>query len=126
MVTVKWYEEWMRAHDRAQCIYYLDDEGPSGIGRLWRWDPSDPAFPTVFPRLHLPMYAAARCRMRGIWDGLDEVHVIGASSMHGSLAPASIPSLVWLATLIGDERSSSLHLQSKPRRLLYETTLRPL
>jgi hypothetical protein len=72
------------------------------------------------------MYAAARYLMRGIWDRVDEVHVIGASSMHGSLAPANVPSLVWLATLIADERLASLHLQSRERRLLYRTTLAPL
>jgi glycosyltransferase involved in cell wall biosynthesis len=124
--VVKWYEEWMTAHHRAHRIYYLDDDGSSGIGRLWRWDPSAQAIPRVLPRAHLPMYAAAKYRMRGIWDEVDEIHVIGASSMHGSLAPARIPSLVWLGPLIADERSSSLHLQSRARRLLYRTTVGPL
>ena len=121
--VVKWYEEWMTVHGRSPRTYYLDDGDRGGIGRLVRWDPSDSAVPRVLPRVHLPMYAAARYRMRGIWDGVDEVHVIGASSMHGSLAPAPVPSLVWLATLIADERSSSLHLQSGARRLLYRTTM---
>lgn len=124
--VVNWYEEWMTAHPRARRVYYLDDEERGGIGRLVRWDPSHPAVPRVLPRAHLPMYTAARLRMRGIWDEVDEVHVIGASSMHGSLAPANIPSLVWLGPLIADERSSSLHLQSGARRLLFKTTLGPL
>jgi glycosyltransferase involved in cell wall biosynthesis len=46
--------------------------------------------------------------------------------MHGTLAAPNVPSLVWLATLIADERSSSLHLQSTARRLLYRATLGPL
>jgi len=124
--VVNWYEEWMTVHPRARRVYYLDDEERGGIGRLVRWDSSDPAVPRVLPRAQLPMYAAARYRMRGIWDRVDEVHVIGASSMHGSLAPANVPSLVWLATLIADERLPSLHLQSRERRLLYRTTLAPL
>src|SRR5664280_657525 len=124
--VVKWYEEWMTVHPRSRRTYYLDEEGPSGIGHLWRWDPSHPAVPRVLPRAHLAMYTAARLRTRGVWDKVDEAHVIGASSMHGSLAPAAVPSLVWLATLLADERSSSLHLQSRSRRLLYWTTLGPL
>src|SRR5664280_2949089 len=124
--VVKWYEEWMTVHPRSRRTYYLDEEGPSGIGHLWRWDPSHPAVPRVLPRAHLAMYTAARLRTRGVWDKVDAVHVIGASSMHGSLAPANVPSLVWLATLIADERLPSLHLQSRERRFLYRTTLAPL
>jgi glycosyltransferase involved in cell wall biosynthesis len=81
------------------------------------------AVPRMMPRAHIPMYAVARHRMRSVWSDIDEIHVIGASSMHGSLATSSIPSLVWLATLIGDERLSSLHLQSRSRRTLYRATL---
>jgi len=124
--VVKWYEEWMTVHGRSRRTYYLDDGDRGGIGRLVRWDPFDSAVPRVLPRTHLAMYTAARYRMRGVWDEVDEAHVIGASSMHGSLAPANVPSFVWLATLIADERSSSLHLQSRARRLLYRTTLAPL
>jgi glycosyltransferase involved in cell wall biosynthesis len=124
--VVKWYEEWMTVHGRSRRTYYLDDAERGGIGRLVRWDPSIAAVPRVLPRMHLPMYTAARYRMRGIWDDADEIHVIGASSLHGSLAPANVPSLVWLGPLIADERSSSLHFQSRARRLLYRATLGPL
>jgi len=124
--VVKWYEEWMTVHGRSRHTYYLDEKGPSGIGRLWHWDPSNAAVPRVLPRAHLPMYAAARLRMSGTWRGVEEVHVIGASSMHGSLAPTNVASLVWLGTLISDERSLTLGLQQLPRRLLYRSTLGPL
>jgi glycosyltransferase involved in cell wall biosynthesis len=125
--VIKWYKEWMIAHHQSHRIYYLDDEERrGGIGRYRRWDASNAALPRVLPRAHLPMYAAARHLLRGIWDDANEVHVIGATSMHGSLAPINIPSLCWLGTLIADERSSSLHLQSRTRQLLYRTTLGPL
>jgi glycosyltransferase involved in cell wall biosynthesis len=124
--VVKWYEDWMTLQLRSHRVYYLDDGERGGIWRLRRWDPSKPAIPRILPRAHIPMYSAARRRIRGIWDDVDEVHMIGASSMHGSLAPANVPSLIWLATLIADERSSSLHLQSRARRWLYRTTLGPL
>jgi len=120
------YEEWMTVHSRAHRTFYLDDRGPGGVLRLARWDSSKPAVPRVLPRAHLPMYATAKVRMRGVWNDVDETHVIGALSMHGSLAPATVPSLVWLAALVSDERSSSLSLQTWSRQLLYRTTLAPL
>ncbi len=78
-MVVKWYEEWMTAHHRAHRVYYLDDDGPSGMQRLWQWNPPNSAVPKVLPRADLSMYPAARYRMRGIRAGVYEVHVIGAS-----------------------------------------------
>ncbi len=124
--VVKAYEAWAALHRPEYRPYYLDDTHAGGILRLRRWTPSDTPVPRVLPRAHVPMYRAARYKMRGIWSDIEEVHVIGAHVIHGSLAPDQAPSLVWLATLIDDERLSALEFQTRPRRLLYRATLGPL
>lgn len=118
------YSAWAVRHRPGHHrSYYLDDAARGCAGRLWRWDQSVSAVPRVLPRLQVPMYSAARLRMRGMWEDVEEVHVIGAHVMHGSLAPPHIPSVAWLATLIEDERRPTLHLRSAPRRQVYRASL---
>jgi glycosyltransferase involved in cell wall biosynthesis len=53
----------------------------------------------------------------------DEAHVIGASVMHGSAISAHMPSLVWCATTIGDERRVSRRGRGLSRAVAYNVTL---
>lgn len=124
---VRWYRRWMERHDPTHRELFLDDEGPSGLRRLRAWAGESPGIPRVLPRLHLSPYwlAARRLRQLRIPEPGTNVHVVGASAMHGSLlrTPASV---VWFATLIHDERQNSMKGRSLSRRLLYSATLRPL
>lgn len=120
------YRAWAAIHRPGAPSYYLDDAHGGDLVALCRWQPTEPAVPRVLPRLHLPMYPAARWRMRRVWEEAEEVHVIGAHVMHGALAPGRVPSVAWLATLIDDERRPTLAMRSVARRSLYRATLGPL
>lgn len=120
------YQAWAAKHRPGQRSYYLDDAAGGSVVRLWRWDQSVSAVPRVLPRLQVPMYRAAQLRMRGAWNGAEEVHVLGAHVMHGSMAPPHLPSVAWLGTLIDDERRPTLAMRSAPRRYLYRATLESL
>lgn len=121
-----WYRRWMDEHHRDHRELYLDDASRGGVLRLMRWDEETPAIPRVLPRSHVTPYWAARRKLRTLAATVEELHVIGASVLHGSLVPTGGPALVWFATLLADERRPVLHLQSPARRALYSSTLGPL
>ncbi|HEV2125524.1 MAG TPA: glycosyltransferase family 4 protein [Chloroflexota bacterium] len=122
--VVSWYRRWNKA--QGICVYecYLDDTRKGWPAKPALLDPTGSlAVPRFLPRLHVPQYFAARRQLRRIWSGVEVVHVVGAVCIQGSLAPATIPAIIWTATTIADERCSIVPLVSPARRLLYRSTL---
>ncbi len=123
LTVSNWYSRWMKTNNKSYNSFYLDDFGKHGLVNLLKWDRTSQSIPKYLPRMHFPMYFAAKYRMKATWQEAEEVHVIGASCMHGSLIYGKHPYLVWLATTISDERLSTLALQSTSKRYLYRFTL---
>lgn len=121
--VVHWYRRWMDEHHRDRRELYLDDASRGGVARLMHWDESSSAIPRVLPRLQVTPYWAARRRLKTLATTVEELHVIGASVLHGSIVPTGGPTLVWFATLLANERRPVQHLQSPARRALYGSTL---
>ncbi len=119
--AVGFYREWMDLHlPGGRRELFLDEQERGGLRRLRRWSADDPAIPRVLPTLQIPPYVAAR-RAVGRQD-LDhsEIHVVGASAMHGWVVTGSGPTLVWLATTLADERTPAvLKGRSWSRQLAY-------
>jgi glycosyltransferase involved in cell wall biosynthesis len=125
--VVDWYRAWMdlnRPGEREE--YYLDDSAKMTWRDLRGWGPADHRIPRLWPRLHVPQYLAGRRLLRPVLSG-PEVHVVGASAVHGALSGKQPARLVWVATTINDERRPEVvSLLSPARRLLYRATLRTL
>jgi glycosyltransferase involved in cell wall biosynthesis len=122
--VVSWYQAWMDKHrPGASQVCTLDE-----LRSTWRPPAVDPAAPVIHvprvaPRLHVPPLLAARWSLRSVRAHAEEVHVIGASCLHGWPVTGAAPTLTWLATLIDDERQSKLASIDPARRALYRTTL---
>lgn len=122
--VVSWYRRWIEVHRTAVYECYLADTMAGWPTRATLSAAKGPlAIPRLLPRLHVPQYVAARRQLRSIWRDVDLVHVVGAVCIHGWLAPATTPTIVWAATTIADERLSILPLVSHVRRALYRSTL---
>jgi glycosyltransferase involved in cell wall biosynthesis len=115
------YRRWMDRHrpnSRHELI--LDEQRRGSVAALRRWTADDHLVPRVLPKLQIVPYLAARrvCRRRA--PAADELHVIGASAVHGSTTISLAPSLVWLATTLADERRPDvLRGRSASRRVAY-------
>lgn len=124
---VSWYRQWALEHlvNSVECFL---DESTAGwpLRARQHWGPHETAVARALPSLHVPPYLVGRPYLRKLWDDVDEVHVVGAVALQGWLAPRDVPTVVWLATTIEDERRSSMYLKGWRRRLLYTSTLRPL
>lgn len=119
------YRRWMDRHrPDARREIWLDEHGPRGVRRLSRWNGEGRDIPRVLPALQIPPYVAARPAVRRrIGRRYEEIHVVGASAVHGSIARDLGPTLVWMATTVGDERTPDV-LRQRPltRRLAYTVT----
>lgn len=120
--VVEVYRRWMDHHrPGSRREIWLDEQGPRGLRRLLRWDSAERDIPRVLPALQVPPYVVARPFVRRrVSSTYDEVHIIGASALHGWIARDLAPTLVWLATTVRDERTSEV-LRRRPftRRLAY-------
>ena len=122
--AVSWYRQWIEMQGWNIREWYLDDTASGWPDSIrGRADIRSLSMPRVLPRLHVPQFLAARYHLRGAWGEVDAVHVIGAVCVQGSLAPSTLPAVVWMATTIADERKSILPFVSAPRRTLYRSTL---
>jgi len=120
----RWYGTWMDRHRPAERReYYFDDHsGGTDVLRAWRhWNGSEPGIPRLLPALHVPQYMAGRALLRRV--DADETHVVGAVAVHGSAAPLDVPTLVWCATTIADERTAVLPHHTASRRAFHRLTL---
>lgn len=128
--VVQWYRKWMDRHRPGERVEFFLDESSQGSGilRLARRPPIRMgAIQRCAPRLHLPQYYVGRHLLRDkLPPAVDEVHVIGASAMHGYLNSGPAPSIVWMGTTIGDERRNVMPFRAGPRAVLYRATLAPL
>lgn len=122
--VVYWYRKWIETHRIAVHECYLDDSLVGWpVQRTLNEGTDFLAIPRFLPRLHVPQYLAARRQLRPLMTEVDVAHVVGAVCIQGSLAPTTIPTVVWAATTIEDERASILPLVSPIRRALYRSTL---
>lgn len=118
------YEGWMernRPGEIRQCM--LDEQRSSWLPRSVDPDSRVVHVPRVAPRLHIPPVLAARWSLRAMRGGVDEVHVVGASCVHGWPLAGAAPTLTWFATMIDDERTAKLAVIDGARRALYRGTL---
>lgn len=119
--AVAFYRDWMDQHlpgDRQEL--FLDEQERGGLRSLRRWSADDPAIPRVLPMLQIPPYVAARRAVRRQDLDRGEIHVVGASAMHGWIVTGTGPTLVWLATTFEDERRPDiLKGRSWSRRVAY-------
>lgn len=115
------YRDWMDHHlPGARRELFLDERAPGGLRRLRRWSADTPAIPRVLPMLQVPPYVGARHAVGRQGLGCSEIHVVGASSVHGWVVTGLAPTLLWLATTLRDERTPSvLKGRSWSRRLAY-------
>lgn len=122
--AVFWYRRWVEAQGWNVREWYLDDTISGWPNRV---EPSSDVrsvvMPRALPKLHVPQFLAARHQLRKAWEGVDSVHVVGAVCLQGSLAPSTVPAVIWTATTIADERASVLPFVSRSRRALYRSTL---
>jgi glycosyltransferase involved in cell wall biosynthesis len=118
-----WYRRWMDQHRRGERTeMYLDDQSSGVPGRI-DFEQSSIAIPRLLPRWQVPQFVAARRRVGAGCPAFDEVHIVGASSVHGWSAPATGQSLIWLATTVADERQPLLPALDFFRRQSYRATL---
>lgn len=119
--AVRFYREWMERHrPGVRQELFLDELRRGGMRKLKRWSAGTPAVPRVLPVLQVPPYVAARRALAREPIGRSEMHVVGASAVHGWAVTGTGPTLVWLATTLGDERSRSvLRGRTWSRRLAY-------
>ena len=124
--AVHWYRAWMDANRPAERVeHYLDDSTAATLRQVATWD-VQAAVPRLWPRLHLPQYATGAFLLRDEVRGR-EIHVVGASAVHGALAGRHPVQVVWIATTITDERRPEIWRGRSPaRRALYRATRRPL
>lgn len=120
----RWYSQWMDLHRLGEHrAYYFDDFNRGHyVRRAKAWTPDSASIPRLLPRAHLPQYVAGRRLTRSLSSTADEAHVIGGSILQGMLAQ-ELPSILWMATTIADERTNVMPYQRPPRRWLYRTTL---
>lgn len=119
--AVGFYRDWMDHHlPGGRREMFLDEAAPGSLRRLVRWTADESEIPRVFPALQVPPYVAARRAVGRQPLDRSEIHVIGASSMHGWAVTGSGPTLVWLATTLADERTPEvLAGRTRSRRLAY-------
>lgn len=122
--VVEWYERWAEIYEPDSLRCYLDESSRGWlIQRRTEWGHDRVAVPRMMPLLHVPPYIAGRSYLGNLWDDVDAVHVVGAVCLHGSIAASHIPSTVWMATTIEDERRSVRGLIDRRRSALYMATL---
>src|SRR3712207_3690575 len=93
--AVSFYRAWMDSHMPDRQELYLDEQDRGGIARLIKWRGDTPEIPRFLPELQVPPYLAARLAVKKQRFVPSEVHVVGASSMHGSVVAGAAPTLVW-------------------------------
>lgn len=129
--VVGWYRQWMARQRPGEATeVYLDDIDRGSFllraaRRPGKPSPEHPAvvLPRLLPRLHAPQFYAGRLLVRRRAPAAGEVHVIGAVAVQGAIGPSDVPTLVWTATTIGDERRAVIAAAGSARQLLYRATL---